>query len=193
MQAPTDTDNSESLPQTPCTGAYPSAWIRDAITLDRVPYRIRPIRPDDAARELAFIQALSPDSLYNRMLCGFKLPSAEQLEHWVCIDYRLQMAFVAVVGEGSEEQIIGIARYSTDGERCCEYAITIADAWQDHGIGTSLSHLLIEYARMCGITEMHAVMLSTNHRMLDLARSLGMRVSLDQREPRLMCASLPLG
>jgi len=158
-----------------------------------VPYRIRPIRPDDAARELAFIAALSPESLYNRMLCAFKSPSAEQLEHWVCVDYRLQMAFVAVVGEGSDEQIIGIARYCTDGDRRCEYAVTIADAWHDHGVGTTLSHLLIEYARMCGIVEMHALILASNHRMVDLARSLGMRVSVDQREPRLMSASLPLG
>jgi acetyltransferase len=187
------TNDSASSPPGPPSGAYPHAWIRDASTLDHVPYRIRPIRPDDAARELAFIQALSPDSLYNRMLCGFKLPSAEQLEHWVCVDYRLEMAFVAVVGEAGDERIIGIARYSTDGDHCCEYAIAIADAWQDHGVGTALSHLLIEYARMCGITEMHAVMLATNHRMLDLARSLGMRLSLDRREPRLMSASLPLG
>jgi RimJ/RimL family protein N-acetyltransferase len=182
----------ESLPPELCTEAYPHEWMRDACTLDNVRYRIRPIRSDDAERELAFIQTLSQESLYNRMLCGYKIPSAEQLEHWVHIDYRLQMAFVAVVGDANDEHIIGIARYCTDGDHRGEYAIAIADAWQDRGVGTTLSHLLFDYARMIGIVELHAVMLSTNHRMVDLARSLGMRVSVDQREPRLVCGSVAL-
>ena len=94
--------------------AYPHAWCRQAHTRDGTPYFIRPIRPDDAERERRFIAGLSPDSLHNRFLGGLREPSPAFIHRLVDVDYDRTMAFVAVVGEGDDERIIGVARYAAN-------------------------------------------------------------------------------
>jgi len=172
-------------------GIYPPGWEHPALTSDRLSYRIRPIRPDDAQRELDFLTALSPESRYTRVMGARSLPSPEQLERLVRIDYRTHMAFVAVVADGTDERIIGVARYALDGPRSCEFAIVVADEWQHRGVGKALSRTIIDYARAGGIDEIHASMLATNYHMIELARALGMSVQRDREEPRLVRATRP--
>jgi acetyltransferase len=100
----------------------PSAWQRDAKTRDGVPYRIRPIRLTDAKREREFICGLSAESRYNRLMYTLREPSPALIEQLVDVDYHARMAFLAVVGRGADERIIGIARYAADDSGCdCEF------------------------------------------------------------------------
>jgi len=150
-------------------------WPRWAKTRDGVEYRIRPIRPDDLERDRSFINNLSASSRYNRMMGLMREPSAELLDHFVHVDYRREMALVAVVGEGADESIIAVARYGGNTSHC-EFAIVVADEWQSRGIGTTLSQLLFAYAKTHGVRRMYAVLLADNARMLKLADDLHMDV-----------------
>jgi acetyltransferase len=157
------------------TQADRGKWPRCAKTHDGVEYRIRPIRADDIERDRSFINNLSSSSRYNRMMGLMREPSAELLNHLVHVDYRHEMALVALVGEGADESIIAVARYGGN-PAYCEFAVAVADEWQSRGIGTTLSQLLFEYAKSHGVRRMYAVLLTENARMLKLADDLQMRV-----------------
>jgi acetyltransferase len=176
-------DMAESSP------AYPAAWERAALTRDNVAYRIRPIRPDDASRERAFIMELSPQSRYTRMMCAICEPTAALVEGLVHVDYLRNMAFVAVVGSGAEERIIGVARYCEDGVSGSEFAVAVMDDWQARGVAVALSELLIDYARLHGVRDLHATMLATNTHMIELAHWLGMNTRREAQDSTLVTAS----
>src|ERR1700676_3322687 len=123
---------------------YPIKWERVATTRDNVTYRIRPICAEDASRERAFIMGLSPESRYERMMYTMGEPSSDLVDRFVQVDYHHNMAFVAVVGQGDDERIIGVARYAANGEEGYEFAVVIADQWQARGIAATLSRLLFD-------------------------------------------------
>jgi len=173
--------------------AYPHAWCRQAHTRDGTPYFIRPIRPDDAERERRFIAGLSPDSLHNRFLGGLREPSPAFIHRLVDVDYDRTMAFVAVVGEGDDERIIGVARYAANPSSSdCEFAVTVADEWQSRGIGTTLARLLFDYARARGFRRTYGYILAGNDRMVSLARWIGLQVRAAPDDATLLEASMPL-
>ena len=177
---------------TPLT-PYPDQWQRAAITRDGVPYRIRPIRTEDAQREGDFIRGLSEESRYSRLMYALREPSPAFINRLVHVDYRRTMAFVAVAGTTYDEQFIGVARYAADPTgSACEFAVVIADSWQSRGIGTTLTRLLFEYAKSQGFTRMYGAILAGNQRMIDLARWLGLEIRRCSDDPRLVEASRAL-
>jgi GNAT superfamily N-acetyltransferase len=153
---------------------------------------MRPIRPDDAPRERAFIMELSPESRYTRMMFAIFEPAAELVERLVHVDYLRNMAFVAVVAAGAEERIIGVARYCEDGASGSEFAVAVMDDWQARGVAVVLSELLFDYARVHGVRDLHATMLATNTHMIELAHWLGMTTRRQPEDPTLVTASLRL-
>lgn len=171
---------------------YPNRWERGGLTRDHVAYRIRPIRADDAARERAFIMALSADARYTRMMCAMREPVAALVEELVDVDYAHSMAFVALVGAGAEERIIGIARYAGDEAGSGEFAVAVLDEWQGRGVAATLSKYLLVYARRHGVVRLHATMFATNRAMIGLAQRLGMPPHLNPQDPTLMTASRTL-
>lgn len=154
-------------------------------------YRIRPICAADAPRERAFIVGLSPESRYTRMMYTMNEPSSDLVERFVHVDYHRTMAFVAVVGQGCDERIIGVARYANEAEGC-EFAVAVADAWQARGVAATLSHLLFEYARIEGIRTLHAKILATNQHMIQFARWLGMSIQSMPEDSMVLKASIDL-
>jgi acetyltransferase len=171
---------------------YPIQWERVATTRDNVTYRIRPICAEDAARERAFIMGLSPESRYERMMYTMREPSPDLVERFVKVDYHHNMAFVAVVGQGADERIIGVARYAADTEEGHEFAVVTADEWQARGVAATLSHLLFDYARLEGIRTLYAKILVCNDRMIEFARWLGMSIRFTPADPMVVKASVDL-
>jgi acetyltransferase len=154
-----------------------TGWERTASTRDGVALQIRPIRADDEKRDRDFIIRLSPESRYRRMMNAMMEPSSELLYRFVHVDYDRDMAFAALVGLPPEDQIIGVARYAREPTGPgCEFAVAVADSWQKRGVATTLMRILLEYAHAHGIREMQGEILADNHRMIALARSLGMKV-----------------
>ena len=62
---------------------------------------IRPIRPEDALIEQAFVQNLSPESKYLRFMQSLKRLTPIMLARFTQIDYTREMALIAVAGEGT--------------------------------------------------------------------------------------------
>jgi acetyltransferase len=155
----------------------PPQWPRTATMNGGIEYRIRPIRPDDADRERAFILSLSPESRFQRLMYTLREPSPEFVARLVNVDQHRDMALVAVLGEGSEEKIVGVARYSAEaGSPDCEFAVAVSDEWQCRGIGSTLTRLLFEYATHEGFRSIYGTILASNQRMLELSEWLGLVV-----------------
>lgn len=170
---------------------YPRDWESDAVTRNGVMYRVRPIRPEDAAREREFFDSLSAESRYNRLMYAMREPSSALIDQLVHVDYHLTMAFVAVIGDGAAEHIVGVARYGADRAGSdCEFAVAVADAWQSRGIGTMLAQLLFEYARARGFRRIYGTVLADNHRMIRLVHWLGLSTHSSPDDASLLIASL---
>jgi acetyltransferase len=154
-------------------------WPRAERASDGSVYHVRPIRRDDAARERAFILALSPASRFQRFMHSMREPSDELIAQLVDIDAHARMALVAVIGEHADERIIGVARYAADPDgRDCEFGVAVADDWQCRGIGTTLARLLFDYAQREGFRAIYGNVLADNRRMLELAEWLGLEIGM---------------
>lgn len=158
--------------------SYPSTWERTAHTHDGVRFRIRPMRPNDAERERQFINLLSPSSRYQRFMYTLREPSQGFVQQMVNVDYRRTMAFAAALGERDAERIIGVARYAAIDERSCncEFAVAVADDWQQRGVGMALMRLLFDYARSQGFRQTHGAILAANVHMVEFAHHIGLKI-----------------
>jgi acetyltransferase len=135
---------------------------------------LRPIRPEDAEMERAFVRKLSPESRYFRFMDTLRELTPAMLVRFTQIDYDREMAFVATLPDGAGEAEIGVCRYITnpDGESC-EFALVIADDWQRKGLGRRLMGQLIDVARARGLRSMIGHVLAENRGMLQLCQGLG--------------------
>jgi acetyltransferase len=154
---------------------------------------VRPIRPEDIDLETEFAHKLSRETRYNRFLgAGVRL-TPKLLEQFTRIDFSRDMALIASTTIEGIEAAIGVARYVrlADGVTC-EFAITLADAWQGRGIGRKLLAMLIETAREHGVEHLIGEVFASNTPMVQLARSLGFRVDFHPEGGALRRVTLDL-
>lgn len=154
---------------------------------------LRPLRPDDAAIELAFLTGLSDSTRHNRLLGGAIRITEEYIRRLTEIDWTREAALAAVTMIGGTESLIGVARYVADKSgRECEFAVVLADRWQGRGIGRRLMEMLIAAARRHGMQRMVGEILSTNQGMLHLARRLGFSIARVPGDATVLAATLEL-
>ena len=153
--------------------AYPAELATSWSPIYGQAVTIRPIRPDDAALELAFLNRLSPETRYNRFLGAGVRPTAAMVEKFTCIDYHEHMAFIATLMLDGEETQIGVARYIRLPDGTGEFAIVIEDGWQGCGVGRRLLEQLMEHARAEGVTALVGDVLAGNKPMLSFVKHLG--------------------
>ena len=152
---------------------------------------LRPIRPEDAEIEQAFVRGLSAESRYFRFMDALRELTPQMLARFTQIDYDREMAFIATVTEQEREAEIGVCRYITnpDGESC-EYAIVVADEWQHRGLGMMVA--LIDVARSRGLREMMGHILAQNRGMLSLCTELGFSIGDSPEDPSVKRVVLAL-
>jgi acetyltransferase len=172
---------------------YPSG-LRDSMELPGgVVATIRPIRPEDAAIESAFVHGLSEQSKFLRFMFGLRDLTPAMLSRFTQIDYDRELALIAVIDTPQGEQQVGVVRYTTlPDEETCEFAIVVGDAWQGKGLARRMFTRLIEAARERRLKVMNGVTLRENSRMIDLSRSLGFKTSTDPDDPELVQMTLQL-
>ncbi|MDJ0630757.1 MAG: bifunctional acetate--CoA ligase family protein/GNAT family N-acetyltransferase [Rhodobacter sp.] len=152
---------------------YPRHLVSQRHLSDGTPLVIRPIRPEDAESEAAFVRELSPEAKRFRFMGTLNELSPEMLVRFTQIDYRREMALVAVIERDVPEQI-GVARYVINpDDTSCEFAIVVSDRVQNKGIGTRLMKALMDAARDHGLTRIEGTVLRNNAPMLDLMDELG--------------------
>ncbi|RDI36673.1 bifunctional acetate--CoA ligase family protein/GNAT family N-acetyltransferase [Aquicella lusitana] len=156
---------------------YPHHLISRWQLADGTNITIRPIRPEDAEIEQAFVRSLSPQSKYFRFMEHLQELTQTMLVRFTQIDYDREMALIAAIHQDNKEKNIGVARYIINPDQeSCEFALVVADAWQGKGIGSHLMTNLIEEAKMKGLKTMKGEILANNHNMLQLAESLGFTI-----------------
>ena len=153
---------------------YPTHLATRQTLPDGASLVIRPIRPEDAEIERAFVRGLSEETRYFRFFGALHELSPEQLARFTQIDYDREMALVAVLENEDAETEIGVARYVINPDwQSCEFALVVADGWQHRGIGHRLMEALIDVARTKELKSMEGDVLAHNLNMLELVASLG--------------------
>ena len=153
---------------------YPDDLERDVAGAGGLRYHVRPIRPDDAPRLVAFHQLLSPHSVYLRFFTFHPTLSQGEVERFTTVDYVNRLALVATAGD----RLIAVGRFDrVPGETEAEVAFVVADEYQHHGIGSLLLDELARAAWQRGIEVFKAETLAENAAMLDVFRHAGFPVT----------------
>ena len=163
--------------------------LEKTIEIDNHNIVIRPITLDDVQREKDFVAKLSPESRRFRFFSGIHDLSDKAARQLCDIDFDETMAFISVIDDHSTDnkpQEIGVSRFATDDDGNCECALTIADEWQNKGLGRILMDTLIEYARSKNKTTIYSNEMRANIHMKDLSNDLGMKSKVDAEEPSLI-------
>lgn len=154
---------------------------------------LRPIDPDDAERELEFLNGLSPEMRRLRFLGLVKEPAMDVARELTDLDPAHSVGFVAVILEEGRERQIGAAHLRLDPrEDACDCSVTVGDAWQKHGVGAALMRRLIDAARLRGIRHLRALAPERPDGSHHLATRLGFRRRPDSRDPAVVVYHLDL-
>ena len=138
---------------------------------------LRPIRSADMELERAFVRNLSPQSKFKRFMGELKELSPDQLYDFTHPDHAHEAAYVVIRSTVAGEEEIGVGRFAAaTGNDTCEFAITIADAWQGKGLGRRIMNALIRDAQAHGLKRMEGYVLAANARMLDFCHGLGFAI-----------------
>jgi RimJ/RimL family protein N-acetyltransferase len=130
--------------------------------------RMRPIRPDDAARLVVLYDELSRDTRYHRFFSVMRRLPPDWAHFLATVDYRTRLALV-VESPQHPESLIAVARYEpSDVPDTVEVAFVVHDSWQGRGLGTVLFRELLAAATLNGVQRFRAWVLADNRRMLEL-------------------------
>jgi RimJ/RimL family protein N-acetyltransferase len=149
--------------------AYPKELEREITLRDGARLRLRPIRPEDQDRLIAFYDRLSRHTAYQRFFSAMRRLPPDWARMLAAVDYVRRLALVATADARPDADILAVARYEpTDEAGTAEVAFVVQDGWQGKGLGTRLLRLLLDAARARGIARFRAFVLADNVRMLDL-------------------------
>lgn len=160
---------------------------------DGTPLVIRPIRPEDAASEQAFVRGLSSESRRRRFLGALTELSPAMLDRFTRIDPDREAALVAFAGDDARARQVGVARYAIEDDgRTAEFALVVGDEHQHQGVGRRLMELLLDVARAHGVGRMRGEVLADNAAMLGLMGRLGFIVRAHPRDGAMMLVERPV-
>ena len=128
---------------------YPTEWETVFIAKNGMKIRFRPELSSDTEMLWEMFSTLSEDSVSN-LIPPF---TRERIEGWTNnINYNEVLAIVAVIGEESEQKIIGDASLKFNqyehSKHKAELGVAVHDEYQNMGIGTALVKHLLNIARM---------------------------------------------
>ena len=166
---------------------YPRHLVSRENLRDGTPLTIRPIRSEDAESEASFVRELSELATRFRFMGAVSELSPEMLVRFTQIDYRREMALVAIADLPAGPTQVGVARYviNPDGQSC-EFAIVVSDTIQHQGLGTKLMKALMHAARDHGLTRIEGTVLKENDRMLALMDELGFTQDRVPDDPKIV-------
>jgi acyl-CoA hydrolase/RimJ/RimL family protein N-acetyltransferase len=155
----------------------PPAVKSTAVLADGTLVSFRPLHPTDELSVRDLFNSLSRQTLYYRFMSNVARLPQRQIQNFVYIDYRDEMAIVGTVPEAYGDQIIAVGRYYLDPQtNRAEVAFIVRDHWQNRGLGTFLLKYLATIARGQGISGFTAEVLADNLPMLAVLRKSGFRL-----------------
>lgn len=168
----------------PVIKPYPIHQVEAWTLRGGTPVIIRPIRPEDEPMMVEFHRHLSDRSVYQRWFNAFGLDQRtahDRLARMCFIDFDREMALVVEYTDAqNHREIIGVGRLSRlHGVNAAEFALTIRDSWQRHGLGTELLRRLVKIGREDGLAAIRADILPDNAGMRTVARKAGFTIRHD--------------
>lgn len=161
---------------------------------DGTAFLIRPMRSDDAALELAFLDALSPQTRYERTFSHRNLLAPGELKRLVRFDVREEIALVALHEDRERAAFVAVARLRRPTPTAdTEFAIVVGDAWQRRGIGLRLLTRLLDVARLAGLPRVVGHTFATNVAMKSLAVRAGFTARPDPDDATVTLLEIDLG
>lgn len=148
---------------------------------DGTPIVIRPLLPEDAELLLRGFDKLSPRTRYTRFLQAINHLTKEQVDYLTHVDGYDHLAWGATATDPTTGETVGVAiarsvREPVDAEEA-EFAIVVADEWQNRGVGKRLTRVLADKARQAGVARWRATLLATNEAVLRLLAQAGTEVA----------------
>jgi len=159
--------------------AYPVREEREITLKNGRRVTIRPSRASDVKQLQDVFYRLSEEDVYTRFFRQLESLSVSEAEHLCNVDYETEMAFVALAGEREDEQIIaGSCYFLNPTTNIAEVAYMVLPEWQSSGVGGALQERMTEYAKKKGCSGFVAEILSSNSKMIALARKAGEQVDI---------------
>jgi acetyltransferase len=142
---------------------------------------IRPIRPSDLDALRTFFTALSRATRRLRFHSSTNELSEHLLREFTLINHHAHVAFVAEIHDSAAGQLptlVAEARFVRNADSAsAEFALVVADKWRRIGLGTMLTRILAQRARVTGVRRLCGDVLEDNKAMRGFAHSLGARLS----------------
>ena len=143
----------------------------------------RSIKPTDEPHMRDLVYNLSQETIYYRFMSRQQRFTPRQIQDFVYIDHRRDVAVVGTVPEAHGEQIIAVGTYYlNEKSNMAEVAFVVRDGWQNKGMGTFLFQHLIKIAKRNGIAGFTAEVLRENERMQKVFNHSGLKVKSQLEE-----------
>ena len=162
---------------------YPEKYVRQTTLHDGTLVTLRPIKPEDEPLWLEMLGSCSRESLYSRFRYFFHWESHEVAARYCYIDYDREIAIVAEIVEENRKKLIGVGRLIADPDHeSVEYAVLVADAWQQKELGNILTDFCLETAASWSLKKIVAQTTTDNTRMLSVLRKRGFEISVNDQD-----------
>lgn len=159
---------------------YPEEYVTTTKLKDGTQITLRPIKPEDEPLWFELLGSCSRESIYQRFRYFFHWETHKVATRYCFIDYDREIAIVAELNEGGKRKLLGVGRLVADpGHESVEYAILVADGWQNKGLGSVLTDYCFEIAEKWGMKRIVAQTTSDNPRMIAVFRKRGFEIKTD--------------
>jgi RimJ/RimL family protein N-acetyltransferase len=126
---------------------------------------------------------LSRQSIYYRFMSLMRWVPQKQIQNFVYIDHRTEVAIVGTLPEAYGEDIIALGGYYVDkATNRAEVAFVVSDAWQNHGIATFMMRWITGIAKRHAIRGFTAEVLPENKSMQAVFNHSGLKVTSRMEE-----------
>ena len=162
---------------------YPEKYTTTTHLQDGTEVLLRPIKPEDEPLWLEMLGSCSKESLYNRFRYFFHWETHDVATRYCYIDYDREIAIVAEIVENGRKKLVGIGRLIADPDNeTVEYAILIADAWQQKDLGNILTDFCIDVAARGKSKRIVAQTTPDNKRMISVFQKRGFEVKINVQD-----------
>ena len=168
---------------------YPQHLEEDWVGRDGRPWRIRPIRPEDAEAQARFFRRLPPEDVRYRFFSLMREMPATLVARLTQIDYGREMALIAQRG-GETHGTVRIIR--EPGGDSGEFAVVVSPTAKGSGLAAHLMRRTMDWARAQGMREVVGQVLADNQPMLGFVRKLGFEIRRSAEDVEVMEARMAL-
>ena len=168
-----EAENQDKLPGVLDLSTYRENWVsRDGKTVV-----LRSITSADKRIEKELIDGLSIQSSRYRFFHVIREATEEMVNKFCDIDYKNEVAIIAEYTSNEKKRNVGVVRLFIDPNlQTGEFAILVADNFQDSGLGTKFMETLLDIARKEGLKSIYGTVMSDNIRMLTLMKEFGFSI-----------------